>query len=113
MWSGAYIVLDCLDRENIVTQKMTYLTFAHFIEMTQVKGQHLLWLFDGSSIWCYELTDNINNLFFAHTFVLYEVFRPFREFFTLMEMSPLPVNGCKFWPMLVTYMYGHWAVKVL
>ena len=28
-----------------------------------------------------------------------------REFFTCLETSPLPVKGCKFWPMLGTY--GH------
>ena len=27
------------------------------------------------------------------------------------ETSPLPVKGCKFWPMLGTH--GHWAVSVL
>ena len=31
--------------------------------------------------------------------------------FTHMETSPLPVKGCKFWPMLSTH--GHWAVRVL
>ena len=31
--------------------------------------------------------------------------------FTHMEMSPLPVKGCEFWPMLGTH--GHWAVRVL
>ena len=30
--------------------------------MTQVKGQYLLKFVIGSSIWCYRLTDNINNL---------------------------------------------------
>ena len=38
-------------------------------------------------------------------------FRPTRELFTNMEKSPLPVNGCKFWPMLGTH--GHWAARVL
>lgn len=34
----------------------------------QVKGPHLLWLFNGFSIWCYVLSININNpLNFAHT----------------------------------------------
>ena len=28
-----------------------------------------------------------------------------------METSPLPVKGCKFWPMRGTF--GHWAVRVL
>ena len=31
--------------------------------------------------------------------------------FTHMETSPLPVKGCKFWPMLGTH--GHWVVRVL
>ena len=44
-------------------------------------------------------------------FCLFGVFRPTREFFTHMEKSPLPVKGCKFWPMLGTR--GHWAVRVL
>ena len=39
------------------------------------------------------------------------VYRPTREFITHMETSPLPVKGCKFWPMLSTL--GHWAVRVL
>ena len=38
------------------------------------------------------------------------VWSPTREVFTYMETSPLPVKGCKFWPMLVTY--SHWAVRV-
>ena len=42
---------------------------------------------------------------------LFGVFRPTREFFTQLEMSPLPVKGCKFWPMLGTH--GHWAVRGL
>ena len=36
------------------------------------------------------------------------VYRPTQEFFTHMETSPLPVKGCKFWPILGTH--GHWAV---
>ena len=39
------------------------------------------------------------------------VYRPTRKFFTHMETSPLPVEGCKFWPMLGTY--GHWAMRFL
>ena len=35
-------------------------------------------------------------------FCLSWIFRPTREFFTHMETSPLPVKGCKFWPMLST-----------
>ena len=35
------------------------------------------------------------------------VFRPTREFFIHLETSPLPVKGCKFWPMLGTY--GQWV----
>ena len=38
-------------------------------------------------------------------------FRPTREFFTHMETSPLPVKGCKFWPMLG--IHGHWAARIL
>ena len=34
------------------------------------------------------------------------VFRPTREFFTLLETSPLPAKGCKFWPMLGTHGHG-------
>ena len=45
------------------------------------------------------------------SFCLCGVYRPTREFFTYIEMSTLPVKGCKFWPMLGTY--GHWAVRVL
>lgn len=34
----------------------------------QVKGPHLLWVFNGFFIWCYVLSININNpLNFAHT----------------------------------------------
>ena len=35
------------------------------------------------------------------------VVRPTQELFTHLETSPLPVNDCKFWPMLGTY--GQWA----
>ena len=42
---------------------------------------------------------------------LFGVLRPTREFFTDFEMSPLPVNGYKFLPMLGTH--GHWSVRVL
>ena len=42
---------------------------------------------------------------------LFRVFHPTREFFTHLETSPLPVKGCKFWPMLGTHC--HWAVGVL
>ena len=38
-------------------------------------------------------------------------FRPTRQFFTHMETTPLPIKGCKCWPMLGTR--GHWAVRVL
>ena len=34
-----------------------------------------------------------------------------RPHFTHLEMSPLSMKGCIFWPMLGTY--GHWAVRVL
>ena len=33
------------------------------------------------------------------------------EFFTHMETLPLPVKGCKLWPMLGTL--GHWAVRII
>ena len=42
---------------------------------------------------------------------LFGVFRPTREFFTHLETSPLPVKGCKCWPMLGTF--DHRAVRVL
>ena len=32
---------------------------------------------------------------------LSEVYRPIRDFFTHMETSPLPVKGCKFWPIVL------------
>ena len=38
-------------------------------------------------------------------FVCIGFFSPTRDFFTRMETSPLPVKGCKFWPMLGTH--GH------
>ena len=41
---------------------------------------------------------------------LFWVYRPTREFFTHMDTSPLPVKGCRFWPMLDTH--GHWAVFI-
>ena len=34
---------------------------------------------------------------------LFGVFRPTQEYFTNMEKSPLPMEGCKLWPMLGTY----------
>ena len=44
-------------------------------------------------------------------FCLFGFSRLIRKFFTHLEMSPLPMKGCNFWPMLSTY--GHWAVRVL
>ena len=44
-------------------------------------------------------------------FVLYGVYRPTCEFFTHMETSQLPVNGCKFWLLLGTH--GHRPLRVL
>lgn len=41
-------------REFGATDTTVTSTFVHFVEMTQVKDQYLLWF--------YELTDNINNL---------------------------------------------------
>ena len=41
---------------------------------------------------------------------LFGVFRPIREFFTHMETSPLPVKGCKFWPMLGTEQWGFFSM---
>ena len=32
------------------------------------------------------------------------VYRPIRKFFTHIETSPLPVKGCKFWPICSTLM---------
>ena len=40
-------------------------------------------------------------------FCLLGVYRPTREFFTYTETSPLPVKGCKFWPLLGTH--SHWT----
>ena len=59
-------VLDCLI--DPTDTNMTSI-FVHSIEnnLTKVKGHHLLWLFNGSSIRCFELTDDINNLInFTH-----------------------------------------------
>ena len=38
---------------------------------------------------------------------LFEVFRSTWEFSPHLETSTLPMNGCKFWPLL--FAYGHWA----
>ena len=48
-----------------------------------------------------------------HGFVCWFVwgFRPTREFLTDMETSPLPVNGCKFWPIFS--IHDQWTVGVL
>ena len=35
---------------------------------------------------------------------LFGVYRPTREFFTHMETLPLPVKGCKFWPICSSFM---------
>ena len=43
---------------------------------------------------------------------LFALFRPTREFFTHMVMSPLPVKGFKFRPMLGRGTHGFWAVWV-
>ena len=40
------------------------------------------------------------------------VLRPTREFFTHMEISPLPVKSCKFWPIFGTLGHCNWAVRV-
>ena len=50
--------------------KMTS-TFVHKLaknqQLTQVKGQHLLWVFNSLFIWCYELTENMIKLInFTH-----------------------------------------------
>ena len=44
-------------------------------------------------------------------FCFFVVYRPTRDFFTHIEMSPLPLKGCKFWAMIGTH--GHWAVRVI
>ena len=44
-------------------------------------------------------------------FCLFEDLCPTWEFFTHMEMSPLRLKGCNFWPKLGTH--GHWEVRVL
>ena len=49
----------------------------------------------------------IENVLFV---CLYGVYRPTHECFTHMVTSPLPVKGCKFWPILGTHC--HWTVKV-
>ena len=41
--------------------------------------------------------------------ILFGVLRPTLEFFNPMETTPLPMNGCKFWPILGCL--GHWAVR--
>ena len=51
---------------------------------------------------------NLRQVLFVYLFV---EFRPTQEFFTHLEMSPLPVKDCKFWPKLGTH--SHWAVRVL
>ena len=43
-------------------------------------------------------------------FCLFVVYRPTREFCTHMEALPLPVKGCKFWPMLSTYGHEQWGI---
>ena len=44
-----------------------------------------------------------------YVYCLFRVYRPTREFFIHIEMSPLPVKGCTFWPMLVTHCIGQWG----
>ena len=51
---GQGLVLNWLDQ-----QKLCQLIFLHSIEENIYKGQHLLWLFNGSFTWCYKLTENI------------------------------------------------------
>ena len=51
-------------------------------------------------------------LYFRPSFVtLFGVFHPNRAFFNHMKTLPLPVKGCKFWPILGTH--GHWTVSDL
>ena len=57
---------------------------------------------------CYSL----NTLsFFCFLCLIVWWFLSTRECSTHVKMSPLPLKGCKFWPMLGTY--DHWAVRVL
>ena len=65
---------------------------------------------------CYVQPVQISVVFFTtgnyeEFFSLFEVNGPTGDLFTLIETSPLPVWGCKFWPMLGTY--DLWAVPHL
>lgn len=67
---GRVLILDWLDRQKFVRriQKLCQLmntphAFKRKINnLTQNKGQHLFWLFNDSSFWSCEMTNNINNL---------------------------------------------------
>ena len=98
-----------------------------------LKGQHLLRIFNGSSICCYKLTDYFNNrMNFAHIewynrflrckfltlwlhgvclLVCLGVFVPLENFSLIWKRYRYRWRAVKFWPMFGTH--GHWAVSVL
>ena len=77
-----------------------------FVAMLKQCQQNSLFCF---TIWTCMFIDVCNGCTFIRFICLFGVFRPTREFFTHLETSPLPVKGCKFWPMVGTY--DHWAVR--
>ena len=54
---------------------------------------------------------NVLSCMSYHVCLFIWIYRPTREFFTHMGMSPLPVKAGNIWPMLGTP--GHWAVRVI
>ena len=62
--------------------------------------------------WTYKIWIEVEKTHVYHNFTAWFFFggggvKTTREFFTHMELSPLLVKGCKFWPLLG--IHGHWA----
>ena len=68
-----------------------------------------MWFTGVIHVWLKYCRDGVKPYTNNHSCLWFKI-SPTREFFTRMEKSPLPVNGCWFWPMLGTH--GHWAVRV-
>ena len=89
-------------------------TVARFF--TYIETSFWWWSVSTGICWMFTYSRQIpNNVRKGHRWFFlvcfFGVYRPTRKIFTHMETSPLPVEGCKFWPMLGTY--GHWAMRFL
>ena len=88
------VPLDCLLEKNHLLNWRNFLALSRFELNCKLKTHHTVLIH-----WI--------NVFVCLSGIL----RHTREHFTHMVASPLPVKGCKFWPVLGTH--GDWAVGVL